>query len=318
MWYCQSCGTQNGENSRFCVECGKPRPAENASAQQPAQNWQPAGGADYAQPAAPAWGAPPPQPAKKKSPWWLWLILGLAVLAVAAVVCYFTVHIWNPATCTEPETCKICGDTRGMPLGHSTRAATCTEPEICNRCGLTVSPALGHDADPATCDEPSVCDRCGLTLSPALGHDWLPATYDEPETCSRCGETRGELKGFIGDLEGVMSDENLFLYGYNQSHAYVLDTPVHNCLRLTLGLKLTAVSGNPYGKWAIYGRDLSGNWKQLDTFYVYDSALNNWVTFDFEWDGSRSFSALSILPVVDTDYSISYSFYYENAQEYQG
>lgn len=51
-------------------------------------------------------------------------ILGkFAVLAIgmslAAFLCGFcSAHDWVPATCEEPETCSICGETRGNPLGH--------------------------------------------------------------------------------------------------------------------------------------------------------------------------------------------------------
>ena len=51
-------------------------------------------------------------------------ILGkFAVLAIgmslAAFLCGFcSAHDWVPATCEEPETCSVCGETRGNPLGH--------------------------------------------------------------------------------------------------------------------------------------------------------------------------------------------------------
>lgn len=357
MWYCEACGAKNEGNSRFCVECGRPRGEETSSpGRTEPTEWGPAHGAPGGQPADPGWTAsapvppaaaawtPPAPPPKKKSRWWIWLLVALVVLAAAAVTCYFTVHIWSPATCTEAKVCKICGKTSGMPLGHAPSEATCTDPSVCIRCGIqmgdalghdptdatctdpsvcarcgeTLSPALGHVPTEATCTEPSVCTRCGETLSPALGHDWVPATYDEPETCARCGMVRGEVKGFIGDLDGTVSSENINLFGYNQAHPYELDVTVHNCLKLTLGLKLTSVSGNPYGEWGLYGRGLDGKWVQMDKFYVPSGTLNTWQTFDFDLGGKYTFDALAMLPLSGAQYSISFSFYFENAQEYLG
>lgn len=64
-------------------------------------------------------------------------------------------HHFKEATCTEPETCEICGTTQGEAKGHEWEAATCTEPETCSVCGETQGEALGH-----TC-RLGVCDRCG-------------------------------------------------------------------------------------------------------------------------------------------------------------
>ena len=100
-------------------------------------------------------------------------------------------HDWQEATCTEPKTCRRCGITEGMPLGHDWQAASCTEPGVCTRCGITDSKALGHDWQEATCTEPKTCSRCGATEGEPLEHDWQEATYTAPQTCARCGETAG-------------------------------------------------------------------------------------------------------------------------------
>ena len=84
--------------------------------------------------------APPPKPRK-------WpVVLGVvgSVLALL-LIAFFTIHSWNPATCTEPETCKICGKTRGEALGHRYTEATCLEAAICTVCGDVSTGATGHD-----------------------------------------------------------------------------------------------------------------------------------------------------------------------------
>ncbi|MBS6195685.1 MAG: DUF5018 domain-containing protein [Clostridiales bacterium] len=104
-------------------------------------------------------------------------------------------HNWQPATCTEPETCSICKVTRGEAKGHDWKPATCTTPETCSVCQVTQGEAKGHDWKPATCTEPETCSICKVTQGEAKGHDWKPATCTEPETCSVCKATRGEAKG---------------------------------------------------------------------------------------------------------------------------
>lgn len=330
MWFCDSCGHKNEESARFCVECGKPRPVMvSPPPQQP-------------QPAPQPVRQPAQQPRKRKL-WWVWLLAGLATLITVLVVGYFTVHSWSAATCTQPETCRICGATRGVALGHKGNpptcteesvcihcgrplepalghtgsAATCTEPSVCTRCGKILSPALGHVAGEPTCTKPAICSRCGEEVAHALGHDWSPATYDSPETCRRCGLTQGEVKGYLGSLDGYLSSEKVGLFGYN-TRPYVLYTPVKNCMRLTVSLELTDVSGDPYGKWALYIRQLDGKWKAVANFEVDESALNNEVLYLLEFNSYPSFDAVCILPVTGKNYNFSFMFDYIDAQVYEG
>ncbi|GAH76214.1 unnamed protein product [marine sediment metagenome] len=57
------------------------QPAGASQAPQTAQPVQPK--------AQPAQTAAQPQPIKKKSKWWIWLIVGIVVLAIAAVLYFF-------------------------------------------------------------------------------------------------------------------------------------------------------------------------------------------------------------------------------------
>ncbi len=326
MWYCPSCGTENGGNASFCTECGSPRPSQAPKGQpqpvqpQPVQPQPVRPQPVQAQPVRQNWNASvnptPPPVKKKKSRWWLWLLVALVVLAAAAVTCYFTVHIWAPATCTEPETCRICGETRGAPLGHDASEATCVNPSICSRCHTVLGAPLGHDAPAATCTEPSVCRRCGEEVSPALGHQWQGATYDRPDTCSVCGETRGEVKGWVGTPDGYMGTETLKLYGNCESHPYILYSTINRIYRITVHIKLTKVDGDPYGTWGVYGRQTNGSWVQLGTFNVSTTAYNNFVSFPLQLDGSYSIDALTLVPITDNQYSLSFSFDYTDVQEY--
>ena len=100
-------------------------------------------------------------------------------------------HEWKRATCTEPETCNLCGETRGEPLGHDWKEATCETPKTCARCGETEGDPLGHSWNEATCDSPKTCTRCYAFQGQPLGHDWISADCYTPKTCSRCGKTEG-------------------------------------------------------------------------------------------------------------------------------
>jgi hypothetical protein len=71
-------------------------------------------------------------------------------------------HIWKEATCTEPMTCTVCGETEGEALGHTWEEATCTEPKICSVCGETEGNPLGHTR------EVGRCSICGKLINPEL------------------------------------------------------------------------------------------------------------------------------------------------------
>ncbi len=93
-------------------------------------------------------------------------------------------HTWKAATCTEPKTCTVCGQTEGEPSG--TGHVEVTDP-----------------GKPATCKGPGLtegkhCSACGEVLVkqqviPALVHwygPWLPAEAGTHRAeCRRCGET---------------------------------------------------------------------------------------------------------------------------------
>ncbi len=121
------------------------------------------------------------------------VICGLGALAVSVLIsgCHFR-HEWQEATCTQPRTCTVGGETEGEPLGHTWEDATCTKPKTCSVCGETEGEALGHTWVDATCTEPKTCSVCGETEGEALGHKLTEANYQSPATCTVCGATEGE------------------------------------------------------------------------------------------------------------------------------
>ena len=92
---------------------------------------------------------------------------------------YCSQHSFEPADCTTPKTCSLCGYEEGEPLGHDLEH---------------------HEGKDATCtsagyEEYDTCKRCDYTTYqeiPARGHEWVDATTEAPKTCTRCKETVGE------------------------------------------------------------------------------------------------------------------------------
>lgn len=145
-------------------------------------------------------------------------LLGGLAAALAAVLVggWFLVHPWAPPTCEEPETCRICGKTRGEALGHQWGRADCGERPLCTVCGaerqevqehewvlgtcevgavcllcFEQQPAPGHSWVEATCLEPKHCADCYLTEGETVDHRWEPATRDHPKRCVDCGQAEG-------------------------------------------------------------------------------------------------------------------------------
>ena len=118
----------------------------------------------------------------------------------------------TPATCTEVSSpCTRCG-TLQLPLGHTLTAATCTNPQTCVVCGATVGDVLPHSiTTPATCTvNSSQCTGCGH-IERALGHNWAvtPKVGLENIHCSRCSETSSwAFSVFTGAMQTLTPGED--------------------------------------------------------------------------------------------------------------
>lgn len=119
------------------------------------------------------------------------LLVAIAVLTTGCTK--QCTHEWENATCEEPVTCKLCGETAGVSIGHRWKAADCTHPKTCEACLLMDGDPLGHTWKDATCTEAKTCTICGKTEGEPVGHKWKNATYDAPKTCTVCGKTEGKV-----------------------------------------------------------------------------------------------------------------------------
>lgn len=108
----------------------------------------------------------------------------------------------TPTPQAESKTKKACK--------HEFSDATCTEPATCTLCGETGSVALGHSfTNEKSCTEERVCERCGEKQA-ALGHDWIAATCEQAKQCSQCNATEGTIgeHRFVGTTCMVCGKEN--------------------------------------------------------------------------------------------------------------
>ena len=109
----------------------------------------------------------------------------------------------SAATCTEPQTCTVCGTELQAALGHTPgAAATCTTAQVCTVCGTELQAALGHKPGAAaTCTTAQTCTVCGAELEAALGHKAGPAaTCTTAQLCTVCG---AELEAALGHVPVV-------------------------------------------------------------------------------------------------------------------
>lgn len=362
--YCKKCGMKIEHETQFCLNCGARINSESDTKIRDLQENAPSTEQDIEE--AREKPAAPKMPIGRRIGITFAVTLPLA-LVLFLVYGYFFIHMYNPATCTETEICKICGKSganalghdwdnweeataatclengeeervckrdnthtetrKSSALGHDWLAADCETPETCSVCGETKGKSLGHDWEEweitkaATCEEAGskkrICRRDSSHIHrntiKALGHDWIPATYDAPETCARCGETRGEVKGYIGYLSGDFSDESISLSD-NTMSPFILKEEVHNCISLTMDFTLTKVGGNPYGTWNLFARDLSGNWFWVGSFQVEGGMLNQSRYIPFKFSTPISFNALCLtVEALEWD-SVSYNLGFPVAQ----
>ena len=128
-----------------------------------------------------------------------------------------------------------------------------------------------------------------------LEHQWIDATYTQPKTCVLCGAQSGNVKGYIGNLDGTWSEERLII-GASKNPIYKLKNPVENILALTVRVKLSDIAGNPYGTWYLFARDLERHWQRLCAIELTDNAKDNWVEYQIPFNGRDSYNAFALAP----------------------
>ena len=88
-------------------------------------------------------------------------------------------HYWTDATCDQPVTCVMCGETTGEALGHTWTGGSCTEAQYCSQCGHDGEP-VGHSWVEATCTTRKTCSVCAVKEGEKAAHDFVN------NTCINC------------------------------------------------------------------------------------------------------------------------------------
>lgn len=119
----------------------------------------------------------------------------------------------SSATCTQDEICTVCGKLLSPATGHTPgAAASCTEAQICTICNETLIKAKGHAPGAApTCLKPQICLSCGVVLAAAKGHSpGDPATCTTAQRCTVCNEIIKKAKGHVFNIENATCTQNKF------------------------------------------------------------------------------------------------------------
>ena len=195
----------------------------------------------------------------------------LLAVVVIGITCFFTIHEWEPATCTEPKKCSICGATSGEALGHNWRPANCVSEKIC----LT----------------------CGKKEGTPVGHQWVDATYSSPKHCTVCNLTNGNVKGYLGFIGGTWESA---VYGGQRGNALHLTTTIDGMRKMTVNLKIEMNSGARCYDWKLYGR-VNGVWKQIGTIHLDDG--NGESSLTLTGDGTEVIDWIGVHPTANGGYS---------------
>ncbi len=155
-------------------------------------------------------------------------------------------HVWYAPTCTEPQTCAECGETKGEALGHvevidAAVSATCdeagkTEGKHCSRCNAVlvaqeVVPATGHDyaetvTKEATCTEGGkktvTCNTCGETHEEEIAPK--EHAYESTVTAPTCIE-EGYTTHVCADCGDKLINSYVKPLGHALDEGTVIDAP---------------------------------------------------------------------------------------------
>lgn len=99
----------------------------------------------------------------------------------------------SAATCTDPQSCTVCGKRLAEALGHTLgEGANCAHGALCGTCGVELGAPVGEHipGEEPTCTEGQKCTVCGTELKPANGHtagvEWISDKDGHHKLCA-CG-----------------------------------------------------------------------------------------------------------------------------------
>lgn len=197
--YCIKCGAQLDESAEFCSKCGtrvKLDTLDNNDNQEQKK----------------------PKKKVKRMPIILTVVVFVLVLLIG-ICCYLEKSGYLYENGYQA---KIY-DTFGICIEHHYKDVTCTEPETCEICGITQGVALGHQWVEATCDKAKTCSICFDTEGEALGHTVLLGK------CGNCGEYQYELLDELSTISNyILEGSDKFTSGSSYLKNNVKSGSVYN------------------------------------------------------------------------------------------
>ena len=185
----------------------------------------------------------------------------------------------TPAPAAEPDAAPTAEPTPA-PTAESTPAPA-AEP--------TPAPAAEPDAAPTA--EPDAAPTAEPTPAPTAEPTPAPTPaprYAHSEFTDQEYSYEDLLLGHWGEQEAIHN---------GKTSAYYLNTPVKDCSELGMELTIVSYEGYPFGDWALYLMDMSGNWNAAVGFklekYQGDGRT---CTYALTFDKPQSFQALTICP----------------------
>ncbi len=269
------------------------------------------------------------------------LLLTLSVAFTLGACCLR--HEWIDATYTEPKTCSKCGKTEGEALepffyvaqkdgltitGYAVECdANFIIPEEID--GKTVV-AIGKNAFEGRNELFSVTipesvveiENYAFKDCKNLEYVYMPsgeiAEFNSTSfyNCTNLEAVdTGNIRytGFtdnIGVLDGEWTaDQDVTLRGV-YTNFYRLSETVTNCVGFSVDVAIAKYTGNPFGKWFIYARDLFGNWKIIAEYVMEETMAGEYQSFNFEFSEPITFDAVTIVEEKNVYHSVSSSIYF--------
>lgn len=142
--------------------------------------------------------------------------------------------------------------------------------------------------------EPGVYEFKIRAIGTGPASDYTGITYklakknqigDEEENSKKEVSIDKNAEGYIGTVQGTWGEKVALNNSY--THSYELDQPIENCKSLTMTFSIHNVTGDPRGKYYLYGRRIHGRWEHLGEFELSSNKEGTTVTQTFTFKKSE-------------------------------
>ena len=156
------------------------------------------------------------------------------------------------------------------------------------------TPAPTAAPTPASTATPTPAPTAAPTPAPTAAPTPVPTAVSTPRYAH--AELTDKEYDYADLLYGHWSEELEAIHN-GQTKVYYLNTPVQDCSELGMQLTIDSYEGYPFGDWALYTMDMSGNWNKAVRFRLEKyQADGSTYTYALTFDKPQSFQALTICP----------------------